>query len=91
MIIGYQGIVGCDSYNVIKKYFNNYTLKNYLTVEDLFVSNIDYIILPIRNSITGDIKENMDLVNNYKNYNIITELNIDNQNVKTYFYLLSNI
>jgi prephenate dehydratase len=91
MIIGYQGIVGCDSYNVIKKYFNNYTLKNYLTVEDLFVSNIDYIILPIRNSITGDIKENMDLVNKYKNFNIVTELLIDNQNVKTYFYLLSNI
>ena len=91
MIIGYQGLVGCESYNVIKKYFNNYTLTNYLTVEDLFVSNIDYIILPIRNSISGEIKENMDLVNKYKNYNIVTELEINNQNIKTYFYFLSNI
>jgi prephenate dehydratase len=91
MIIGYQGLVGCESYNVIKKYFNNYTLTNYLTVEDLFVSNIDYIILPIRNSNTGEIKENIDLVNKYKNYNIVTELEIYNQNIKTYFYLLSNI
>ena len=97
MIIGYQGLVGCDSYRVIKKYFKNYTLTNYLTVEDLFISNIDYIVLPVRNSITGEIKENIDLVNKYKNFNIVTELEIDHSNIistsdnKTYFYLLSSI
>ena len=101
MIIGYQGLVGCDSYRVIKKYFNNYILKNYLTFEDLFISNIDYIVLPVRNSITGEIKENIDLINKYKNFNIVTELyiysEIDNQTItstpdnKTYFYLLSSI
>jgi chorismate mutase/prephenate dehydratase len=80
MKIGYQGLVGCNSYRLINKYFNNYLLQNYLTFEDLFIAlknkEIDCFVLPIRNSTTGEIKMNIDLINKY-NFKIEKELSID--------------
>ena len=80
MKIGYQGLVGCNSYRLINKYFNNYLLQNYLSFEDLFIAlknkEIDCFVLPIRNSTTGEIKMNIDLINKY-NFKIEKELSID--------------
>jgi len=69
MKIGYQGLIGCNSYRLINKYFNNYLLQNYLSFEDLFIAlennEIDCFVLPVRNSTTGIIKDHLDLIEKY--------------------------
>lgn len=80
MKIGYQGLVGCNSYRLINKYFNNFLHVNYQSFEDLFIAlennEIDCLVLPIRNSTTGEIKEHLNLVNKY-NFKIEKELSIE--------------
>ena len=74
--IGYQGNVGCNSYRLIKTYFHdsNYLI-NYHELEDLFIAlqkkELDYIVLPIKNSITGEIKEHTSLIDKYQQFKII--------------------
>ena len=80
--IGYQGNIGCNSYRLIKTYFhdNNYLI-NYYELEDLFIAlqkkELDYIVLPVRNSITGEIKEHTTLINKYEQFKIIKELELN--------------
>ena len=78
MKIGYQGIIGCNSYRLINEKFKDYTAINYLFVEDLFISLenniIDCFVLPIRNNTTGVIKNHEDLLNKYTNLKIIDEI-----------------
>jgi chorismate mutase/prephenate dehydratase len=81
MKIGFQGLVGCNSYRIINKYFTGHLdLKNYKSFEDLFIAlennEIDCFVLPVRNNTTGEIKENLDLVNKY-NFRIEKELSIE--------------
>jgi prephenate dehydratase len=79
-IIGYQGIIGCNSYRLIEKYFPNEFFINYYQLEDLFIAlqnnELNHIVLPIRNSITGEIKEHTDLIKKY-NCKIIEEKQLD--------------
>jgi chorismate mutase/prephenate dehydratase len=93
MKIGYQGLVGCNSYRLIDKYFNNFLAINYQSFEDLFIAlgnnEIDCFVLPIRNSTTGEIKEHLDLVNKY-NFKIEEESSID-INHSLYGLLESNL
>lgn len=78
MKIGYQGLVGCNSYRVIKKYYNDYLISNFLTFEDLFIAlengHIDCFVLPVINNTTGDIKENLELFNKYNKFKAIKEI-----------------
>jgi chorismate mutase/prephenate dehydratase len=80
MKIGYQGLVGCNSYRLINKYFNNYISLNYKSFEDLFIAlgnnEIDCFVLPFKNNTTGEIKEHINLINKY-NFKIDKELSID--------------
>jgi chorismate mutase/prephenate dehydratase len=83
MKIGYQGLIGCNSYRLIKKcFYEKCDLKNYLEFEDLFIAlqnnEIDCFVLPVRNNTSGEIKEHLDLVNKYK-FTIVEELSIEIQ------------
>jgi chorismate mutase/prephenate dehydratase len=83
MKIGYQGLIGCNSYRIINKYFtSNLDLKNYQSFEDLFIAlqnnEIDCFVLPVRNNTSGEIKEHLNLVKKY-NFTIERELSIEIQ------------
>ena len=69
MIIGYQGEIGCYSYNSIKKFFR-YIPKAFKTFEEVFIAldegDIDYGYIPIENTIGGRLHENDELIKKYK-------------------------
>lgn len=80
--IGYQGNIGCNSYRLIKTYFpDNSFLINYYELEDLFIAlekkELDYIVLPVRNSITGKIEKHTSLIDKYQQFKIIKELELN--------------
>ncbi len=65
--IGYQGVRGCYSEQASKIFFReSIEFKQYKTFRDVFEGlkneEIDFAVLPIRNSITGGIREVMDLL-----------------------------
>lgn len=75
MIIGYQGLIGCNSYKTIIDNFNEpYILKSYTKFSDLFNAlnnnEIDCFVIPVKNSITGTIEENFSLVNKFDHFKI---------------------
>jgi prephenate dehydratase len=69
MIIGYQGEIGCYSYNSIKKFFR-YIPKAFKTFEEVFIAldegKIDYGFIPIENTIGGKLYDNDKLIKKYK-------------------------
>lgn len=69
MIIGYQGEIGCYSYNSIKKYLKHES-KAFKTFEEIFISldkgEIDYGYIPIENTIGGRLYDNDKLIKKYK-------------------------
>ena len=73
MIIGYQGLVGCNSYKTIVDNFTEpYNLKSYTKFLDLFNAlnnnEIQCFVIPVKNSITGTIEENFSLVNKFDHF-----------------------
>lgn len=71
MIIGYQGEIGCYSYNSIKNNLNNYnSLKKYNTFREIFIDlhkskNITHAYIPIENTIGGKLYENEKMINEF--------------------------
>jgi chorismate mutase/prephenate dehydratase len=76
--IGFQGLIGCNSFRLIEEYFTNYKSISYLTIDDLFFGlekyHIDCFVLPISNNTTGDINDHLDIINKYSNFEIIKKL-----------------
>jgi chorismate mutase/prephenate dehydratase len=73
MVIGYQGIPGCYSYQAVIEYFGeeNKILSCYSfrdVFEALAKEEIKYGVLPIENSISGSINEVYDLLREYEFY-----------------------
>ena len=79
MIIGYQGLVGCNSYNtIINNFCEPYTLKSYTKFLDLFNAlhnnEIECFVIPIKNFITGMIEENFRLVTMFNHFKVVSTL-----------------
>lgn len=77
-ILGFQGVEGSFSHEALLDYFSDYKeLKKYEEFEDVFIAinkgEIDYGIIPMDNSSTGEIADAYDLVRKYGNY-IIGEI-----------------
>ncbi len=72
-VVGYQGVEGSYSYGALKKYFGD-TVKtrNLESFEKVFMAlnsgEIDFGVLPIDNSSTGEIKDTYDLIRDYGAY-----------------------
>ena len=96
MIIGYQGEIGCYSYNSIKKFFR-YIPKAFKTFEEVFIAldegEIDYGFIPIENTIGGKLYDNNKLIKKYKveiiekynykiNHNLIVYPGINKKDIK---------
>jgi len=96
MIIGYQGELGCYSYNSIKKYFK-YIPKAFKTFKDIFIAlnnkEIDYGYIPINNTLGGRLHENDKLIIEYNikiiekydykiNHNLIVYPGVKKENIK---------
>lgn len=87
-IVGYGGTLGSYSEEAAASYFKdkNVILKNYEMFEDVFEAirnkEIDYGVLPLENSSTGEVLENYDLIKQYDLY-IVGE-----QTVKVEHHLL---
>ena len=96
MIIGYQGELGCYSYNSIKKYFK-YIPKSFKTFEEIFIAlnnkEIDYGYIPINNTIGGRLHENDKLISKYNvkiiekydykiNHNLIVYPGVKKEDIK---------
>ena len=79
-IIGYQGVEGSYSFEALKKYFG-YEVKtrNLESFEKVFMAlssgEIDFGVLPIDNSSTGEIKDTYDLIRDYGAY-IVGEIEL---------------
>ncbi len=73
-IVGYSGTLGSYSEEAATTYFKDQKdlFKNYDMFEDVFEAlkndEIDYGVLPIENSSTGEVLENYDLINKYDFY-----------------------
>lgn len=69
LMIGYQGIEGAFSWLATKNLYPNATLINFQTFEEVFravsLQTIQYGILPIENSYTGEIGDILDLLFKY--------------------------
>jgi chorismate mutase/prephenate dehydratase len=79
-IIGYQGVEGSYSYEALKKYFGDTVqTRNLESFEKVFMAlnsgEINYGVLPIDNSSTGEIKDTYDLIRGYGAY-IIGEVEL---------------
>lgn len=83
--VGYQGEKGAFSYITMKKLFENSKGTAYRTFEDVFSSvekgEIEYGVIPVENSYTGEIGEVFDLLKRY-NCHIVKTYNLKiNQNL----------
>ncbi len=71
-IIGYQGVPGAFSHRVLKDNFPNSHEISFLSFEEVFeavkLGNIDYGIIPVENSNTGEINDVLDLLKHYNCY-----------------------
>ncbi len=83
--IGYQGVKGAFSYIALNKLFGGRDAKSYTTFEDVFVAvereEIEYGVIPIENSYTGEIGEVFDLLKKYsvgisRTYDLTIEQNL---------------
>ncbi|MBZ4683660.1 MAG: bifunctional chorismate mutase/prephenate dehydratase [Fusobacteriales bacterium] len=79
-IIGFQGSEGSFSHEALLKYFKNYEeIKKYPSFEEVFKAinkrEIEYGIVPIDNSSTGEITDTYDLIRKYGLY-IVGEIAI---------------
>lgn len=77
-VLGFQGVEGSFSHEALQNFFSEYKeLKKYEEFEDVFIAinngEIDYGIIPMDNSSTGEIADAYDLVRKYGNY-IIGEI-----------------
>ena len=96
MIVGYQGEMGCYSYNSIKKYLK-YVPKAFKTFEEVFIAlnngDIDYGYIPIENTIGGRLHENDKLIQKYNvkiiekydykiNHNLIVYPGVTHKDIK---------
>jgi len=79
--VGYQGTIGSYSYQTILNNFNSlYELKDYKSFEALFEAlaskEVDIIVCPFKNIITGNVKEVTSLQEKY-NFKILNILETD--------------
>lgn len=70
--IGYQGILGSFSSKCANELYPNNQKQNYLTFSDVFEAcqsgEIDYGIIPLENSTSGEVSEVIDLLRRYNCY-----------------------
>jgi chorismate mutase/prephenate dehydratase len=73
--IGYQGLIGCNAFKALINNFQNYTPINFeninVMINSLINKDIDCFILPLYNSISGQIEEHCNYITQYQNLKII--------------------
>jgi chorismate mutase/prephenate dehydratase len=73
--IGYQGLIGCNAFKALINNFQNYIPINFeninVMINSLINKDIDCFILPLYNSISGQIDEHCNYITQNQNLKII--------------------